>query len=319
MKLRKYILASLIGSAFSLSLAHAATVTVNCPTDSLQTAVDAVAPGDVINVSGTCTENVLVRNDKTRFILDGQGSATLTSASTSGTTLTIRGKGVLVQNFTINGGAYGILVNRGSSAVIKNNIIQGASDIGVLLIDLAFASILNNTIQNNTNDGILVSQTSTARIGFDDTSAQAASPNTIQGNGRYGVYVLRGSSARIYGNTISSNGQGGVTVSRNSAADIASNTINANGTALSGSGGNGVAVSLNSYMTLGEVGSTSWTGAANVTTVNNANAGIRCTMNSTIYGRMGTANQLNGTVSQYGGGTTTNTFSSSCVTDLSAS
>lgn len=319
-KTMKNLFRAALGCAFSVSLANAATITVNCPTDSLQAAIDAAVSGDTINVSGTCTENVLIRNEKSRFTINGQGTTTLTPLNTAATTLTIRGKGVLVQNMTISGGLYGVLINRGSSATLKNNTIQSASDTGVMLVDLAFATLIGNTIQNNAYDGILVSETSVARIGFDDAAATEASPNTFQNNGRYGIYVLRGSSARIYGNIVSSNGQGGIAVMRGSTADIASNTINANGTSwTSGSGGNGVAVSLGSYVTLGELGSTSFTGMPNITTVNNANAGIRCTMNSTIYGRLGTANQLNGTVSQYGGGSTANTFSSSCVTDLSAS
>jgi parallel beta-helix repeat protein len=122
----------------------------------------------------------------------------------------------------------------------------------------------------------------------------------------------------FYSNNVSSNGQGGIFVNRSATADIASNTINGNGTSwTSGStDGNGVWVSQGSYITLGERDSTHFTGLPNITTVNNANAGIRCTMNSTIYGRLGATDQLNGAVSQFGGGSTANTFSSNCVTDL---
>lgn len=315
----KHLIISLMGCVFSLPVVHAATLTVNCPTDSLQAAVNAAAPGDLINVTGNCTENVDVKPDKMRVTLDGQNTATITATSAALPALQIRGKAILVRNFTVSGGSEGILVNRGSNAFIQNNVIQG-NQTGIAIIDLAFAVIIGNTISQNSSSGILVSETSSARIGFNSADDAQPTPNTIQGNSVYGVYILRGSSARIYGNTISSNGQGGISVFRSSSADIASNTINGNGTQWTGgSGGNGVAVSLHSYATLGEIGSTSWTGAANTSTVNNGNAGIRCTMNSTIYGRIGTTNPLNGTVSQYGGGTTPGTFSSSCVTDIVAS
>jgi len=47
------------------------TRTVNCPTQSLQTAIDASNPGDVINVTGTCNENVTILHEKQRITLDG--------------------------------------------------------------------------------------------------------------------------------------------------------------------------------------------------------------------------------------------------------
>jgi hypothetical protein len=177
--------------------AHAATINVNCPANSLQAAVDVASPGDTINVSGTCTESVLIRNDKSRITIIGQGTAVLNPASASTTTLTIRGKGISVYNMTINGGSNAVLINRGSNAYFSGNTIQGATEIGVVLINLAFAAFLNNTIQNNGTAGMYAGESSSIRVGFNEASDSSPSPNTIVNNGRYGIWVSRGGSARI--------------------------------------------------------------------------------------------------------------------------
>ena len=56
---------------------NAATLMVACPTLSLQTAVGAAEPGDVILATGACNKNALVRNEKQRITIDGGGTATI--------------------------------------------------------------------------------------------------------------------------------------------------------------------------------------------------------------------------------------------------
>ena len=73
----------------------AGTLTVNCPVDSLQAAVDLALPGDTIQVTGTCTESVLIRNEQMRIALDGQNVATISPAS-GYAAFTVRGKGITI-------------------------------------------------------------------------------------------------------------------------------------------------------------------------------------------------------------------------------
>ena len=226
---------------------EAATINVACPGQSIQAAVDTALPGDVINVTGTCAENVLIRNEKQRITIAG-GPAVI-NAGAGNPAFNVRGKGILIQGFTINGGTVGVEVNRGSNAVINGNTIQNSTSAGILADQVVFVVITNNTIQNSTGDGIVVSGSSHARIGFNQTSDVAASPNTIQNNANRGIVVTRIGSARIAGNTIQNNGSDGIGVFRNSQADIAFNTINGNG---GGSAGNGVAVGENASVQLGE-------------------------------------------------------------------
>lgn len=289
-------------SGFGLIQADAALVAplpVSCPDESLQNAINGVIPGVTISVSGVCSENILMRNEKQRITIDGGGVTTVNGLSNSSPTFNIRGKGILVQNFTITGGSIGIEVNRGSNAVINNNVIQNAAKSGVVVDQLAFSVITNNTIENNPEAGILVDGSSTARIGFNHDTETTASPNTIQNNA-IGIGVMNRSSVRVVGNNISNNTVGGVMVIRDSQADLASNTI-------SGNGGDGVRVEENSMVQFGEdTGSTIYD-QPNSTTVANAGFGISCEWGGVANGALGSLTGTGGQVN----------FDSSCISDLS--
>ena len=267
----------------------ASLLTVVCPGDSLQASIDAAQPGNTISVFGTCSENPVIRNEKQRITIDGGGSATITAPSAASPALNVRGKGILVQGFTITGGSDGIEVNRGSNAVLNNNLIENSAGNGILVDQLSFSVVTNNTIQNNPGAGIFVSEHSTARIGFNLDSETTASPNTIQSNA-IGVVVSNGSSARVIGNVIQNNSGDGVTVLRDSHADIAGNAIDNNG-------GDGIEVGENSLVQLGEDSGASIYESANTTTTNNTGFGIKCSNGGVADGRQGSLTGSSGTAS----------------------
>jgi hypothetical protein len=243
----------------------------------IQAAVNAAATANIIKVSGTCAENVLVREEKARITLDGQGSAAIAGPDATIATLRIRGNLITVTSFlSISGGEDGILVDRTGTAVI-----------------------INNTIESTGRNGIVVNESATARIGFSTGNDTVASPNTIQSNPNRGIVVTRHASARIVGNTIINNGDDGVGVFRVSQADIAGNTINSNG-------GDGVSVNSNSGVNLGNDTGTTIFDLPNNTTVNNGGFGVRCTGNSSADNRLGTLNGSSGQKS----------FSASCIDSL---
>jgi len=259
---------------------------VDCSLTSLQSVVNIALPGDILSVSGTCNENILIRNEKQRVTLDGGGTAVLHGPSTGSPTLNIRGKGILIQGFTITGGGDGIEVDRGSNAVLNNNLIQNTAGNGVLVDQLAFAVLTNNTLQNNPGAGVLVDEHATARIGLNADGEITASPNTIQNNA-IGVLVSNGASARIIGNTIVNNSGDGIQVLRDSQADIASNSI-------SGNGGDGIEVAENSAVQLGEDSGTSIHESPNSSSTANSGFGIRCVNGAIADGRLGTLNGMGG-------------------------
>jgi hypothetical protein len=266
------------------------TLQVVCPVAKLQNMVDDARAGSTLSVFGNCNENVIIRNEKQRITIDGNNNATINGPNANAPTINVRGKGILIQNFAgISGGSDGVHVNRGSNAVLNNNLIQNTGGNGVLIDELAVTVLTNNTIQNNPGAGAFVTEASTARIGFNADSETVASPNAIQNNA-LGVVVSNGSSARVVGNNVINNSGDGIQVLRDSHADIASNAIN-------GNGGDGIEVGENATVQLGEDSGASIYQAPNTTTSTNAGVGIRCISGGTADGRIGT---LNGTAGAKG-------------------
>lgn len=262
------------------------SILVFCPDDSLQNAINLAAPGQSIAVSGTCIENILVRNEKQRISIDGSNTAVIDAPSNNTPAINIRGKGILIQGVTISGGSNGVYVNRGSNAVLNNNVIQNSMGNGIQVDELAFSVITNNTIQNNDRAGIFVTEASTARIGFNADSEMSASPNTIQSNAS-GIVVSNGSSARIIGNTIQNNAGSGIQVVRDAQADVASNALNGNGV-------DGIEAGENSLVQLGEASGTSIYESPNESINANAGFAVRCSNGGVAGGRLGTLNGLAG-------------------------
>lgn len=285
---RFYSYGILTGTLLSFApIADGATIDVACPAQTVQSGIDIAQPGDMVVVTGTCNENLIVRNEKQRFFILGNGTATLNGPSASSPTLNVRGKGIFIGGFTITGGSRGVQLNRNSNAIITDNTIQSTGGDGVVVDELAFGVIKNNTIQNNPGNGILVSENAVARIGFEFPEDLSSQPNTIVNNGGRGVMVSRSSSARIVGNTISSNTSDGIYVTRNAQADIASNTINSNG-------GSAVYVSDNGSVVMGEPAPTNFFQQPNTTTSNNAGFGIQCDQGGSVRAVLGSPNPVNG-------------------------
>lgn len=264
--------------------------------ESLQAAIDAAATGATITVSGTCNENVTIREEKNRLTLDGQGIATINGPVATNHTIFVRGREITIRGFTITGGRNGVQLIRGGTASIDTNTIQNTGSNGIVLGQDSSARIINNIIQDNPNSGIVVTEHSSARIGFLTASDTVASPNTILNNTGSGIFVSLSSTARIVGNTISTNTGNGVFVNSVSHADIATNTID-------GNTGDGILVGRNSGVDLGRDTGDTIFDLPNSTTIGSENGGfgIRCFINSYMDGRLGTLNGASGDVNFTGG------------------
>jgi parallel beta-helix repeat protein len=270
------------------SAGQASTLSVNCNTGGkLQTAIGSAGGGDTIMVSGTCNENVDIKQGKKNIKIDGGGTAVIHGTDATSFTVDITGRGITIRRLHITGGSDGIVVHSGGSATIDGNIIEYTNDSGVDINSGSNASVINNTIQNNPNQGINVHDNASAHIGFIHYSDTVAQPNTIQNNGNNGIVVQRSSSATIVGNTIRNNIKNGIYVTKNSHADISDNTLNGNGT-------NGIYVYWGSGANLGNDTGSSIFDLPNVTNVMNLNIGIKCDMDGYVDGRLGTLNGVNG-------------------------
>jgi parallel beta-helix repeat protein len=267
---------------------EAATSSIDCSSASLQAAIDKAKPGDTIFVNGTCNENLNIPEEVHRITLDGQGKATINGPDKTTSAIAVLGRGITIKGFTVRGGQRGILVFRGGTAVVEGNTIENvASQHGVQVAQGSSARIVNNTIRSNPGHGILVTSSSQAFIGFLSIADTTARRNTIQNNGGYGIVVTRTSSARINGNTITDNKRAGLLVQGTSYADIRGNTINSNGR-------DGIFVVSNSTVSLGSDTGSGLFQLPNTTSAPNSGFGIRCSINSSADGRLGTLNGSKG-------------------------
>jgi hypothetical protein len=193
-------------------------------------------------------------------------------------TIMVLGRNIAIHGFTITGGRQGIIVLRGGSALIDGNTIQESSGQGIFVIQNGHARIVNNTIQFNPNAGISIQENSFARIGFLDLGGPALG-NTIRKNGVAGVVVKQRSGASLVGSNIIDNDGPGILVSGASQADLSGNHIDSNAS-------DGVLVTQNSYAQLGGEGGI--LDSANDTQVPNSGFGLRCSLNSSVGGRLNT-------------------------------
>lgn len=187
----------------------------------------------------------------------------------------ITGRSVTFRRFRVTGGGdfAAITVSSGAQAQILRNTIRDARGVGIM-VNTTFAAIRSNAIRNNAGGGIEICCNATAVI----------ERNTITGNGFDGVIVTQSATASIEANNvISGNTRNGVVVDAASSANVGGNTINGNGR-------NGILVSANSTV---EVGHDEDSGP-NTTTLNNGRFGLRCEMNSSARGRLGTLTGASG-------------------------
>lgn len=257
-----------------------ASVNVDCNTGgAVGPILSSLKPGDVVLVHGTCRENVLIQAELQRITLDGQRKATIKAADARRPAIQVLGREVTIKGFTVDGGSFGIAINRGGTAVIDTNTIEHAAVAALEVSHNSFARIINNTIQHNEGHGILVLGSSSVHIGVWYTDDKVPQPNVIQNNDGDGIQVLRSSTARIIGNKFSGNRRNGLTVQQASHADVAGNVFNGNGQ-------NGIRVAGNSAVNLADSAMRLFE-QPNTTTAPNGSFGIRCEVGAYVDGPIG--------------------------------
>ncbi len=266
----------------------AETVLVDCNlSESINEALRHVKPGDTLQVSGACVENVEITAQSDGVILDGQGIATIAGPDSSEDTIRLVGlREATVRGFRITGGRDGIHTRWVTLVYLLNNTIEQTGRNGILLTRNSYAHISNNVIQNNPRNGIDL-RDSRARMGHSLDEPPQAAPNLIQGNGGQGIVVSTASVARIGGNTIRNNGQNGIFVEKLSHTDIGSNIIEGNAQ-------NGIQVNTSSGVNLGTDTGSGLENAPNSTGTPNGQWGIEILGSSYADGRLGTLNGVRG-------------------------
>jgi len=238
-------------------------VNVDCAQSgqTLQAAVNTQSIGPlIVNVAGTCIENVTVARDNVRIQRSG-ATATLTGANNNNPVIALDGaRYFVVTGVTITGGSFGLSATRGAMGVLTNCDISGATNTGALAsysstleIDTCVLHdnnrgagatndssliVTNSTTRNNTTEGLLAARSAYLRVGQDRLGNLAAQPVTVNNNGTQGILVLDSSAATIVAANVHHNTSNGILFQRGSTGTVgtgtnglvAANTIHDNGT-----------------------------------------------------------------------------------------
>lgn len=235
-------------------LAFAKTIEVPKDFTTIQAAVNAADPGDLILVSpGTYRENVSIKKS---LELRGSGPETVLDGSAARTRPTVwiqDTTNVIIQNLTITKGRRGIQVDRSSQILIAKNIIQSNRRQGILITENSHTvEIRENQILDTAPDegnvlgnGIILNGTKDARIlnnliarnaysGIRLLSAVAQiEGNTLEQNSFYGIEIWPNwvdspdipSQATITNNTLKRNARAGIFITEESIALVRNNQI----------------------------------------------------------------------------------------------
>ena len=231
-----YLLTMLLAASISIPAVVSAgndtkVVTVRC--DKGKTIGDALAEHKgplTLQIVGVCEEHVTIDRDDVNLVAGAVGAG-IHGPDASVNTIMVTGNRFGLDGLSVTGGRNAVVVSGGSRAQLHNCRVQAAGTgivggIGILffqgasgtvdaceatgnpvdgiMIDGALAIITNSRFTSNGRNGVFVFGGSTARIGL--TSGFVPAPNVISDNGGNGIHVTQGSMALVFGNTISGNG-----------------------------------------------------------------------------------------------------------------
>jgi parallel beta-helix repeat protein len=240
------LLTSMLTLTFNVQPVKAGIIIVPDDYSTIQQAINAASPGDTIYVKAdTYYENVvlnktvsLVGENRENTVIDGGGIEPVVS---------VGAHNVVVVNFTIRNGGYGIKLG-GSSNTIRNNIVVKHDHAGISVYG-SNNTLTGNTITNIAEIGISISSSNNsvseniiadnfAGIGLWGASYNSISRNNITNNS-YGIVLGQSWYNTLSNNNISANGLG-IHLDSSYFNNLVDNilTYNGNGILLDGSNNN---------------------------------------------------------------------------------
>jgi hypothetical protein len=162
------------------------TVAVDCDAgDRLADALAQRADELRVEVAGSCTEDVLIRRDRTTLVGVAPGAeivASLAPPHPFGGGITVEGASrVTLTDLTVRGGRRGVSILGGGEAVLERLVLRDHFRDG-LFLQGGRAHVANLVIADNGADGIGAWSSSNVILAADATT-------TVSGNGRAGVLV----------------------------------------------------------------------------------------------------------------------------------
>jgi hypothetical protein len=167
-----FIVTLVVSVLLAAGSASAADLTVICPGGgpgaypSITAALNAIANNagpNSITVSGTCTENIVLRNQNDLNIHAAQGSAAVITNAANPAQITVRLEGsrlVVFNGLSIQGGDPGVFVSQGSDLQMINSVIEKNVGTGAIVLVKSDLNLDSCVIRNNASDGVLVGDSS---------------------------------------------------------------------------------------------------------------------------------------------------------------
>ncbi|MTK63821.1 MAG: hypothetical protein F8N15_04675, partial [Methanobacterium sp.] len=139
---------------FSIQSVSAANITVH-PGESIQSAVNGASDGDSITVYDNNTKGYTYKESislNKKVTVKASGNVTLEAKNTSSAVFTVNSaaSGSSIQNFILTKSNYCIMINNANSCTIANNVILGASLVGIQF----YGNVYNSRVINNTITGV---------------------------------------------------------------------------------------------------------------------------------------------------------------------
>ena len=219
------------------------THTVDCNAgETIQSKADEAQPGDTIEITGTCNENVVVNKDG--ITLDGRGTVVIDGNGADAPVISINGhQNVIIKGLTVQNGLHGIRLADSAVAWLEDVIAQGSrfksgydSGAGIVAYTSSTVALTGAAVaKDNAGNGIGADTGgSVVVLGNFVVEGNRLPPVRLEanGNGGHGISIWANSSLSIFGAdtaTFNDNAGSGVHVSDGSAATLSGGVINGNG------------------------------------------------------------------------------------------
>jgi Right handed beta helix region len=173
--------------------AGAKTINVDCPKKSINTALQDDAEDLVIEFTGTCEEDVLIRRDGVTLRgLDASaliaGAPGVPPASRRAGVTVIGASNVLLTSFTVDDSDSRGIDARGASRLTIDGVTATGNGDGLILLEQSAALIRDSHFDGNRSDGIGA---------WDNSAVTFEGTNSMNSNGRAGILASGGSSLSL--------------------------------------------------------------------------------------------------------------------------
>lgn len=186
------------------------TINVDCSVDTVSSALaSAPAAGPLlINVTGSCTDTIVIERSNISIIGTGTGATINYNTAIndnafddilSGVINVVGAQNIVIDNLTLinyGGGGIGLHAQAGSSVAVKNSTFENAFD-GIVVQHGSNIKLTDSTVQSNTRSGLFITDHSNIQLASGNTITQ--SPHPVPGTNSWGVLVGRNSNMHVSG------------------------------------------------------------------------------------------------------------------------